>query len=288
MAKVKSRGGIDLANARILVTNDDGIHAPGLKVLERIARSLSRDVWVVAPEAEHSGSAHSLTLRRPLQVHRISARRYAISGTPTDCVLLGVHHIMRGKKPDIVLSGVNRGANLGEDITYSGTVAAAIEAALLGIPAVALSQVRRGNVVYWKTAEVHAPSVIRRIAALDWSKNRWPEGVLINVNFPNIPHDEVTGIHVGRQGRRISDVQVVQAKDPFEREVLWIGDFPDDQPEHPETDLGGIMAGAITLTPLHVDLTHTATLARMAGLFPAVVPPAARRVGKPRKKAAKR
>src|SRR5256885_12433635 len=119
------KGPLDLAAARILVTNDDGINAPGLKVLERVARSLSRDVWVVAPEVEQSGAAHSLTLRRPLQIRRVSPRRFAVDGTPTDCVLLAVNRLVEGRRPDLVLSGVNRGSNLGEDVTYSGTLPAA-------------------------------------------------------------------------------------------------------------------------------------------------------------------
>ena len=126
--------GFDISQARILVTNDDGIHAPGLEVLQRVARSLSRDVWVVAPEAEQSGSAHSLTLRRPLRERRLSPRRFAIDGTPTDCVLLAVNHIIPKRRPDLILSGINRGSNLGEDVTYSGTIAAAMEGALLGVP----------------------------------------------------------------------------------------------------------------------------------------------------------
>src|SRR5215470_11436338 len=144
---------LDLPTARILVTNDDGINAPGLKVLEKVARSLSRQVWVVAPEAEQSGAAHSLTLRRPLRVRRLSARRFAVDGTPTDCVLLAVHSIMP-KRPDLVLSGINRGSNLGEDITYSGTIAAAMEATLLEIPAIAMSQVSGGREsIKWHAAE---------------------------------------------------------------------------------------------------------------------------------------
>src|SRR3954454_10500821 len=128
---------IDLANSRILISNDDGINAPGLKRLEKIARGLCRDVWVVAPQEEQSGASHSLTLRRPLRVDKLRSKRYAVDGTPTDCVLLAIKHIMREAPPDLVLSGINAGANLGEDITYSGTVAAAMEAILLNVPAIA-------------------------------------------------------------------------------------------------------------------------------------------------------
>ncbi len=253
----------DLKKARILVTNDDGIHAPGLKVLEKIAKSLSPDVWVVAPESEHSGASHSLTLRRPLQINKITPRKFAVSGTPSDCTLIAVNHIINGRRPDIVLSGVNRGANLGEDVLYSGTVAAAMEGAMLGIPAIAFSQVRVKDKLHWETAAAFAPQVIKKLVSLPW-----PKGVLMSVNFPPVAPKDVTGIEVGRQGRRMSHVEVVHARDPFEREVTWIGDFPTDEPEHPETDLGIVLTRAVSVTPLHFDLTHGAMLRRMEGLFP--------------------
>ncbi len=256
-------GPLDLARSRILVTNDDGISAPGLKVLERVARTLSRDVWVVAPEVEQSGAAHSLTLRRPLQVRRLSARRYAVDGTPTDCVLLAVNHIIRRKRPDLVLSGVNRGGNLGEDVTYSGTIAAAMEATLLNIPAIALSQMRHGLTARWHTAETHAPAVIRKIASI-----RWAAGVLVNVNFPHVTAEEVTGTRLVRQGRRAASIAVVEATDPVGRPYLWIGDFTSDDAVDPDTDLGAVRAGAIAVTPLHLDLTQMPTLRRMRTLFP--------------------
>ena len=174
---------MDTASTRILVTNDDGIHAPGLRVLERIAGSLSEDVWVVASETEQSASSHSLTLTMPLRVRRAARRRFAVSGTPTDCVLIGVNEILADRRPDLVLSGVNAGGNLGEDVTYSGTVAAAIEATLLKIPAIALSQVRRdGRPVRWRTAALHGADIVRRLVALSW-----PAEVLLNVNFPRPP-----------------------------------------------------------------------------------------------------
>lgn len=269
----------DLKRARILVTNDDGIHAPGLKVLEKIARGLSADVWVVAPESEHSGASHSLTLRRPLQVNRVSPRRFAVSGTPSDCTLIAVNHIMRDRRPDLVLSGVNRGANLGEDVLYSGTVAAAMEGAMLGLPAIAFSQVRVGDRLHWETATAFAPEVIRRLTSV-----AWPKGVLMSVNFPAVAPKDVTGIEVGRQGRRTSHVEVVHARDPFEREVTWIGDFPTDEPEHPETDLGIILGNAVSVTPLHFDLTHGGMLGRIEGLFRKAPRPRAARVARPRRR----
>ncbi len=168
---------------RILVTNDDGIHAPGLQVCEAIARALSDDVWVVAPETDQSGVAHSLSLNDPLRLREVGPRHFAVKGTPTDCVIMGVRHILKDGRPDLVLSGVNRGQNIAEDVTYSGTVAGAIEATLLGIPAFALSQAygpETRNAVHWGCAEALAPDVIRRVMG-----EGVPDGVLVNVNFPN-------------------------------------------------------------------------------------------------------
>ncbi len=251
-----------LSKARILVSNDDGIHAPGLKVLERVARSLSDDVWVVAPEAEQSGASHGLTLRRSLALHKVGRQRYAVGGTPSDSVLMAVKHIMTDKAPDLVLSGVNRGANLGEDIIYSGTVAAAREAALLGIRAIAFSQVRRDDVLEWKTAETFAPGIIRKLYDAPWHK-----GVLMNVNFPPVPPGKVAGIAVAPQGRRVEHTRIVGMKDPAGRDMLWIGDFPTDDPLEHETDLGAVLDRMVSVTPLHCDLTHGATLQKIAGLF---------------------
>src|SRR5580700_4119051 len=149
-------GHIELGKCRILVSNDDGIDAPGIKVLEKIAHSLSDDVWVVAPELEQSGASHSLTTRRPLRLIERDERRFAVDGTPTDCILLAVKRVLRDRLPDLVLSGVNAGSNVGEDLTYSGTVAAAMEATLLGIPAIALSQdFRDGEEPPWQTGEAY-------------------------------------------------------------------------------------------------------------------------------------
>ena len=149
---------------RILVTNDDGIDSPGIKVLESIAKKLSDDIWVVAPELEQSGKSHSITLRDPLRIRKISRRRFAVSGTPVDSVILALNQIVDHKAPDLILSGVNRGANMAEDITYSGTVAAAREGTFLGVPSIALSQVfQRQNSVPWNTAEKHGPSLITKL-----------------------------------------------------------------------------------------------------------------------------
>jgi 5'-nucleotidase len=258
MAKA-SRG---LKNKRILVTNDDGINAPGLKVLEKIARQLSDDVWVVAPEVEQSGAGHSLTLRRPLQTRQVSARRFAVDGTPTDCVLLAVNRLIDGRRPDLVLSGVNRGSNLGEDVTYSGTIAAAMEATLLGIPAVALSQMREGQMLAWHVALKHGADVVRRLMGVPWTA-----GVLMNVNFPYLAKGEVSGVQVVRQGRRAANIEVMPVTDGVGRKYLWIGDFTSDNPVHHGTDLSAVRERAIAVTPLHLDLTHRGMMRRLIEAF---------------------
>lgn len=254
----------ELSQARILVTNDDGIHAPGIKVLERVARTLSKDVWVVAPESEQSAVAHSLTIRRPLRVRRVSRRRFAVDGTPTDSVLLGVRHVLKGRLPDLVLSGVNRGGNLGEDVTYSGTVAAAMEATLLGLPAIAFSQQYTATQpVKWATAEHFAADIVRRVTAVGWGRN-----VLINVNFPDMVAAQVGGIVVARQGKRKIGEEVSERLDPRGEPYIWIGAQRAEERSTPGTDIQAVYSGAISVTPLCVDLTDTRTMQQLAAVFP--------------------
>src|SRR5216110_527548 len=179
---------------RILCTNDDGIHAPGLKVVEDIARALSDDVWIVAPETDQSGVSHSLSLNDPLRLREVEARRFAIKGTPTDCVIMGLRHVMREVRPDLVLSGVNRGQNVAEDVTYSGTVAGAMEGTTLGVPSFALSQAYGPDTrqqPHWDTAIRHGPDVIRKVLA-----EGMPKDVLVNVNFPDCRPDAVKGVAI--------------------------------------------------------------------------------------------
>jgi 5'-nucleotidase len=246
---------LSLKDARILLTNDDGIAAPGLKALLRIARALSSDVWVVAPELEQSGAGHSLTLRRPLRIREVGRRRYAVDGTPTDAVLLAVNQILRDHKPTLVLSGVNRGGNLGEDVTYSGTIAAAMEATLLGVPAIALSlEVAQGKPPRWDTVETHGPRVIRALAAAGW-----PANVLINVNFPNRPPNKVGAVQIARQGRRKIGDQLGERLDLRGERYYWIGPLRSEEPTRKGTDLAAVHDGRIAVTPLHLDLTHDGT-----------------------------
>ena len=260
---------IDLPNARILVANDDGIESPGLKLLTKVARALARDVWVVAPEQEQSGASHSLTLHRPLRVRKLGPRRYAVDGTPTDCVLLAVNVILKDKRPTLLLAGVNAGGNLGEDVTYSGTVAAAMEATLLDVPAIAMSQhVTDDNPIHWATAQLYAPEVIVRLTALPW-----PPQTLINVNFPDVPPDRVTGIAAASQGKRKIGDNLEERIDPRGRPYYWIGPMYEAQAGQspasgPGTDLGAIAEGKVTLTPVCLDLTNEAALAQLKKVFP--------------------
>jgi 5'-nucleotidase len=254
---------IDLSAARILISNDDGINAPGIRQLERVARLLCPDVWVVAPEQEQSGASHSLTLRRPLRIRKLRPRRFAVDGTPTDCVLLAIRSIMRDKPPSLVLSGINAGGNFGEDITYSGTVAAAMEATLLEVPAVALSQhYDRNNDIKWETAAHYAAEVLRRL-----TKAPWPRNTLINVNFPDLPPDQVRGIEVTRQGQREIADNLTERIDPRGVPYYWIGPSLDEAPHAPGTDITAVMNGAVSVTPVFLDLTNQAALDPLRKLF---------------------
>ncbi len=238
---------------RILITNDDGILAPGLDVAVRIAEELSDDIWVVAPETDQSGVSHSLTLSDPLRLRQAGKRRYALRGTPTDCVIMGLEVIL-DRPPDLILSGVNRGQNIADDVTYSGTVAGAMEGTLLGIPSIALSQAYgydTGDAPPWETAQTHGPLVIRQLL-----KAGIPAGTVINVNFPDCQPDAVAGTAFTRQGRRIPDwLRVQERKDGRGLQYFWIG-FQRSQTEpEPGSDLAALADRLISVTPLSLDLT---------------------------------
>ena len=255
----------DFSKLRILLSNDDGIHAHGLAVLERIARQLTKDVWVVAPSVERSGAGHSLTIHEPLRPVQISEKRYSVSGTPTDCVMVAINHIMKDNPPDLVLSGVNVGGNLGEDVHYSGTVAAAMEGVLLGVPSIALSQIwTDATNVHWATAEHYAPEVIRKVCAVGWGKN-----VLMNINFPDRTPDAVKGVRPASQGKHKLGDDLVLRHDPRGRPYLWIGTKRISDMSVVGTDLKLVDEGYISVTPLNVDLTHAPTLAALGQVFPA-------------------
>jgi 5'-nucleotidase len=251
---------------RILITNDDGIHAPGLMVLERIARSLGDEVYTVAPETDQSGVAHSLSLNDPLRLREISPRHFAVKGTPTDCVIMGIRSVV-GARPDLVLSGINRGQNVAEDVTYSGTIAGAMEGTLLGIPSIALSQAYgaatdRKN-LFWNCAETHAPPIIKQLLA-----EGVPENVLININFPDCLPQEVAGLSVTVQGRRDTDLlKVEERRDGRGNPYFWLvfarGQFTAGR----GTDLEALAQKRISLTPLRLDLTDEPSVTRYARVF---------------------
>tara|TARA_E500000318_G_scaffold13879_1_gene13473 strand:- start:11550 stop:12347 length:798 start_codon:yes stop_codon:yes gene_type:complete len=254
---------LDVSKARILISNDDGYYAPGLQVLVRIARSLSEDVWVVAPESEQSGAGHSLTLRRPLQAREHQPNWFSVNGTPTDCVLLAVNELMKGKRPDIVLSGVNRHGNLADDLTYSGTVSAAMEATILGVPAVAFSQeLIEGQPADWTPAETYGPGLLRKIL-----HEGFPANTLLNVNFPPVTADQVKGIRLTSQGRRKSGDDIMEVTDPRGARHYWIGHMQSMKPYAEGTDLAAIDAGYISVTPIKMNMTDNETLKSLQGAF---------------------
>ena len=253
----------ELSRTRILVTNDDGIHAPGLEALVEIATQLSSDVWVVAPEFNQSGAGHSLSISRPIRAREITETKFAIEGTPTDCVLFAVKHLLKDRKPDIVLSGVNRGTNMADDVTYSGTIAGAMEGCLLGIPSIAFSLAyAHPHPVKWGTATAHGADVARRVLAMDWPRN-----IFVNVNFPDVVTASVKGTRVTRQGVRGFGGTIIERTDPRGGAYYWIGYTPGEHEVDEESDLYAVRHGWISVTPLHLDLTHEATRRKLSAQF---------------------
>ena len=248
---------------RILLTNDDGINAPGLAAMEKIAAALSDDVWVVAPETEQSGASHSLTLAEPIRVRKVGPRKYAVRGTPTDCVMMAVIQIMDGPRPDLVLSGVNRGQNMADDVTYSGTVAGAMEGTVLGIPSIAMSQafhIHSKDRVPFEVSVDHGPAVVRRLLAAGWDP-----GILLNVNFPDVVGAASLDMEVTVQGvRDESTLHIDERVDPRGNTYYWFGFRPIRSKPPVGTDLRAVYEGRISVTPLHLDLTHGASREALA------------------------
>jgi 5'-nucleotidase len=240
---------------RILLTNDDGVDAPGLHALRQIAAELSSDVWVVAPETNQSGASHSLSLHEPLRMRRIEERAFAVRGTPTDSVIMGVRHVLKDRAPDLVLSGVNRGANMAEDVTYSGTIAGAFEGTNLGIRSIALSQAYGSDPAKgpkWQTAIAHGPKLIRTLLAMDWA----PFSVM-NVNFPDRDPADVAGTIATTQGRRDPGLlQIEERRDTWGNPYYWLAFERRRSTAAEGTDLWAVYTGRISVTPLFLDLTH--------------------------------
>ena len=247
---------------RILLSNDDGVNAKGLAALQDIASALSDDVWTVAPEQDSSGMARSITLTRPLRIRKLRERVFAVDGTPTDAVHLAVDVLMKDKRPDLILSGVNNGANVAEDVTMSGTIAAAFQGMTLGIPSVALSLARTDrHAVRWDAARAWGPKVIRTL--LDGG---WPPDVVMNVNFPDV--DEPEGIEVTTQGRR-DDLELFaeERTDLRQRRYYWFGFAGGKDEPSIGTDRHALRHGRVSVTPLHLSLTHEESRAALADRF---------------------
>jgi 5'-nucleotidase len=257
---------------RVLVVNDDGIHSSGIALLERLARTLTDDVWVVAPEFENSGAGHSLSLADPIRIRQLDDKKYVVRGTPTDCVVLACNHIIKDACPTLVLSGVNRGGNLAEDVTYSGTIAGAMEGTLLGIPSLCMSQVfRHRDDLKWQTAEHFGAELLARLV-----ETGWPKEVFINVNFPPIDPEEVRGTRVTRQGQRSeSSIRLDDRVDARGFPYFWLSLKHEVNVYPPDTDLAAIDDGWISVTPLQLDMTHSASLTPIREALVRFAPPKA-------------
>jgi 5'-nucleotidase len=237
----------------ILVSNDDGVRSEGIIALAEALRFLGT-VYVVAPDRERSAAGHSLTLTQPLRVEKIGPRNYAIDGTPTDCVNLAVNGILRNKKIDLLVSGINKGGNMGDDITYSGTVSAAMEGTLLGIRSIAISLASR-NHFRFDAAEEFAGKVARKVL-----RQGLPKDTLLNVNLPGVPREEIQGVRITRQGKRVYGVAVVEKRDPRGRKYFWIGGDSLARQDIPGSDLEAVEQNYISITPIHLDLTNYVSL----------------------------
>jgi 5'-nucleotidase len=246
----------------VLLTNDDGIDAPGLQLLERVAATLAREVWVVAPEHDQSGTSHALSLHAPLRVSPRGERRFAVRGTPGDCVVVGMRHLL-GAMPDLVLSGINRGSNIGMETVLSGTIGAAMTAMFLGARAIALSQAFEDGNVPWETAEALAAGVIRQLADLQW------DGACLSVNFPPCTPDRARGLAVTRQGVGLLDtIDVVERTDPRGIMYQWLHMRRGARQDTPGTEAAAIAAGHVSVTPLRFERTDEAAFASLAARLP--------------------
>jgi len=250
---------------RILLTNDDGIEAPGLAVLEEIARELARKIWVVAPERDQSGVSHAVSLHQPIRVSERGPQRYGITGTPGDCAVMGVCHLMAGAPPDLLLCGVNRGANLGMETVFSGTVGGAMTGMMLGIPSIALSQAWTDRLhVRWPTARALGPSVVRQLLAIGWG-----EATCLNVNFPDLPAAEVGPLTLARQGVGLLQGMHVETRtDPRDIPYHWISFRRGPREQGPESDIEALDAGRIVVTPLRYDRTDEEAYELLAKALP--------------------
>jgi 5'-nucleotidase len=250
---------------RILITNDDGIEAPGLAVLERIAAELAREIWVVAPEHDQSGVSHAVSLHHPIRITERGVRRFGVTGTPGDCAVIGVSHLMTDRPPQLLLSGVNRGANLGLETVFSGTVGGAMTGMLLGVPSIALSQAWTDRAhVRWETAAALGADVVRRLLAIGWGA-----ATCLNVNFPDLPAAEVGPLTLARQGPGlIQGMQVENRVDPRGLTYHWLSFRRGPREQGPHSDVEALQTGCIAVTPLRYDRTDEEAYALLAQALP--------------------
>ena len=251
---------------RILLTNDDGVRAEGLKVLRRIAGALSDDVWIVAPDTEQSAASRGVSLHNPVMKRKLEEKVYSVSGTPTDSVIVALRDVLKDSPPDLILSGVNRGQNLAEDVTFSGTIAGALQGMQMGIPSIALSLARgfQGErSLPWETAEAHGPKLIQRFV-----DEGWPHNVILSINFPDTAPDAVKGVQITRQGHRDFQMSGIDKRQhPRGGHYFWLSDGAGRANPPQGTDLRAMYDGYISVTPLHTDLTHFDTLTHYQDLF---------------------
>ena len=234
--------------AVILVTNDDGVRSPGIIALYRAMKTLG-EAYIVAPDRERSAAGHSLTLHRPLRAEEIREHVYSINGTPTDCVTLGINKVLP-VRPSLVVSGINKGGNLGDDITYSGTVSAAVEGTIFGIPSLAFSLISDKH-YHFDTASAFAQKIARFVL-----ENSLPYDTLLNINIPNIPKEGIRGVKITRQGKRIYDNSIQETYDPWGQKHYWIGGGQPYWERGEDTDIEAVQADYISVTPVHLDLTN--------------------------------
>jgi 5'-nucleotidase len=246
--------------ALILVTNDDGVHSPGIIALFRAMKALGEG-FIIAPDRERSAAGHSLTLHRPLRVTEVRDHVYSVNGTPTDCVTVGINKILP-ERPALVVSGINRGANLGDDITYSGTVSAAVEGTIFGVPSLAFSLVGDRH-FHYETAASVAAYVARHVL-----EHSLPYDTLLNINVPNIPRNDIRGIKFTRQGKRVYDGSIQETFDPWGEKHYWIGGGKPYWERGEDMDMDAIQAGYNSVTPVHLDLTNYDALALFRKTWP--------------------
>lgn len=253
---------------RILLTNDDGVQAKGLSILKKIALSLSDDVWVIAPEQEQSAASRGVSVHAPVMARRIDEKTYSVAGTPTDCVIVAMCEILKDNPPDLVLSGINHGQNIAEDIGFSGTVAGALQGLQMGVPSIALSQARGlttygGGKIDWDISLQHGPDLLRKLLEAGW-----PEDVALNVNFPDTPASNVNGVHVTAQGKRDFRMSGVDKRDhPRGGHYYWLTYGGKKSNPSAGTDLRAVYDNYISVTPIHVDHTHYKTAAILGAAF---------------------